>query len=86
MVRKKVEVSKNKVYSIEGMTTAKQIVPYVKTAMAEKKLGTEEIREFVSEAQRLYGFALVEFAQDYIDMLNNMNRQTECKVSYVCPS
>ena len=62
--------------------TALAITNYVKGCMKEKKIGAFEIKEYEKAIKRCTFSELIEISQEYIDMLNNMDKQ-ECKVSYL---
>lgn len=69
-------------YSLEGLNTAKEVVEYVVKSMQNKKLGTEEIKMYKRAVRYCDYSELLKESQDYIDMLNNMNKQSECKITY----
>ena len=54
----------------------------IKECMKEKKLGTLEIRQYEKQATRYDHDHLITVSQEYLDMLNNMDKQ-ECKVTYL---
>ena len=62
---------------------AHDIIGYVKACMKEKKCGSTEIREYEKQA-KMYDYThLLNVSQEYIDMLNQMEQQQECKVTYI---
>lgn len=71
-------------YSLDKVDkTANAIINYVKQCMKEKKIGATEVKEYERQCKQ-YGFDhLLTISQEYIDMLNNMEQNQECKVTYL---
>ena len=70
-------------YSLQEVeNNARSIITYVKECMKEKKLGTLEIRQYEKQATMHDHDHLITVSQEYLDMLNNMDKQ-ECKVTYL---
>ena len=69
-------------YSLNGLSTAKEVTEYVIKAMQEKKLGNEEIKMYRRAVKYCDYQDLLTESQDYIDMLNNLDKQSECKIIY----
>lgn len=71
-------------YSLKDIdNNAHSIINYVKNCMKEKKLGATEIKEYERQARRYAFDNLIVVSQEYLDMLNQMDEVSECKVSYV---
>lgn len=71
-------------YSLEKVEkTAQSITSYVKASMKEKKLGAAEIKEYERQARKYDFTNLLTVSQEYIDMLNQMESQADCKVLYM---
>lgn len=71
-------------YSLDNVNkTVQDITSYVKQCMSEKKLGVTEIREYETQCKCLNFDEFLHVSQEYIDMLNNMEKEQECKVTYL---
>lgn len=71
-------------YSLNNVEfTIHAIKNYVKACMKEKKLGNEEIREYDKLVGNCAFEEAVELSQEYIDMLNKMEQEAECKITYL---
>ena len=69
-------------YSLDGLKTAKEVTEYVVKSMQDKKLGNEEIKMYRRAVRYCDYSDLLKESQDYLDMLNNMDKPCECKVTY----
>ena len=64
---------------------AQSILTYVQACMKKRKLGMDEIDEYVEQAMSGDHDNLIRISEEYIDMLNKMDpsEQPEIKVSYL---
>jgi len=64
---------------------AQSILTYVQACMKKRKLGMDEIDEYVEQAISGDHDNLIRISEEYIDMLNKMDpaEQPEIKVSYL---
>jgi len=64
---------------------AQSILTYVQDCMKKRKLGMDEIDEYVEQAMSGDHDNLIRISEEYIDMLNKMDpsEQPEIKVSYL---
>lgn len=70
-------------YSIKDLNDAHSIKQYVIKAMQKCKCGISEIKEYQNQCN-MYDYSyLLQISQEYIDMLNNMEKPIECKITYL---
>lgn len=73
-------------FSLENVENdAQSILTYVQEAMKKRKLGADEIDDYVKQANAYDHSNLIKVSEEYIDMLNKMDpaEQPECKVTYL---
>lgn len=61
-------------FSLNGLTTAHEIKQYVIAAMKKCKCGSTEMREYQNQVDRYDYTYLLQLSQEYIDMLNEMEK------------
>lgn len=70
-------------YTLDNVEpNAKAIKEYVLKCMKELKLGSIEVREYERQANMYDYNYLVTISKEYLEMMNNMQSQQECKVYY----
>lgn len=71
-------------YSLDKIDgNAHAIIGYVKACMKEMKLGATEVKEYERQAKRYDYTNLLNVSQEYLDMMNQMKQNNECKVTYI---
>lgn len=61
----------------------REVINYVVESMKKCKLGPSEIQEYERLARSGDWAFCLKTSQEYIDMLNEMNKPVECKVTYL---
>jgi len=70
-------------YSLEGLNTVHEIKQYIFKSLADNKVGTLEIQEFQNIIRHQNFEEFLQTANEYIDMLNKMQEEQECTVTYI---